>query len=402
LAGHPTVDQLAAFDRGQLGSLEWREVEQHVAGCADCCRKLETLPEDALVRLVRESGRQAAETVDLPTVSAGAALPTVPPELVDHPRYRVIEVLGAGGMGVVFKAEHRVMERTVALKVLARQLLEKPAAVQRFRLELKAAARLAHPNIVTAYDAEQAGDVHFLVMEYVQGTSLDRLLGQRGPLPVAEVCALVSQAAQGLEHAHANGMVHRDIKPGNLLLATDGAIKIADFGLARFVSETASMDRLTASGAVVGTPDYVAPEQALHSQAADIRADIYSLGCTLYHLLAGKPPFSGGSALQKLICHQERPVPPLAPIRPDVPAALIQVIERMLSVAPRGVIPFPPVHRLPHQTHYPSASRPMRFRWSGLRWPAESPGLAATQLLGQFLVPFPPLRQGHGSASVNR
>jgi len=350
--GHPTADQLAAFDLGQLPAAEWREVERHIAACKECCQKLESLPEDALVRLVRESASKAAETMDQFTGSTGtsgnAAPAQVPPELVDHPRYRILEVLGSGGMGVVFKAEHRLMERTVALKVIAHQLVDNAAAVERFRQEVKAAARLTHPNIVTAYDAEQAGDVHFLVMAYVEGASLDRVLHQRGPLPVAEACLLVQQAAQGLQHAHEKGMVHRDIKPGNLLVRSAdrsgpieadahrqaALVKIADFGLSRFASEAVAVETLTASGALVGTPDYIAPEQAMNPRLADIRADIYSLGCTLYHMLAGRPPFSSASVLQKLICHRESPVPPLAESRPDAPAELIRVVERMLAKSP--------------------------------------------------------------------
>jgi serine/threonine protein kinase len=343
---HPTADQLAAFDLGQLQAAEWRDVERHIAACTICCQKLENLPEDAIVRLVRESASRAAETIDQVAASTGAAAATssrVPPELIDHPRYRIIEVLGAGGMGVVFKAEHRLMERTVALKVIASTLVENPAAVERFRQEVKTAARLAHPNIVTAYDAEQAGDIHFLVMQYVEGASLDKLLQQRGRLPAAEACALVRQAALGLQHAHEKGMVHRDIKPGNLLVQTrasgapggnpQAVAKIADFGLSRFVSEVA-IETLTASGMLVGTPDYIAPEQALNPRTADIRADIYSLGCTLYHLLAGRPPFSGGTPFQKLICHREKPVPPLAASSPEIPGALIRVVERMLAKDP--------------------------------------------------------------------
>src|SRR5262249_36762668 len=142
----------------------------------------------------------------------------VPPELADHPRYRVVGLLGSGGMGVVFKAEHLVMERPVALKVISRGLIDRPAVMERFRREVKAAARLSHPNIVTAHDAEQAGDTHFLVMEFVEGTTLARLVNERGLLPVAEACDYVRQAALGLQHAFEHGMVHRDIKPHNLMV----------------------------------------------------------------------------------------------------------------------------------------------------------------------------------------
>jgi hypothetical protein len=351
---HPTTEQLAALDRGQLDVTELAVVEQHVAACAQCSQRLQELPDESLARLAQ----QAAEAKTLePRFSTGQTglTPEIPPELVNHPRYRVLELLGAGGMGVVFKAEHRLMERLVALKVINRKLIERPGAVDRFRQEVKAAARLAHPNIVTAYDAEQAGDVHFLVMEYVDGTSLERLLRQRGPLPVAEACSLAWQAALGLQHAHERGMVHRDIKPANLLLTGQGRVKLLDFGLARFVSEAApvseaadappsthvalaplpqGVDGLTASGVVIGTPDYIAPEQAAEPRSADIRADIYSLGCTLFHLLTGRPPFAGGTAMQKLIAHVEQPPPLLAEMRPDAPPALSQLVAKMLAKDP--------------------------------------------------------------------
>src|SRR5262249_39480336 len=257
---------------------------------------------------------------------AGAPAPTggghpVPPELANHPRYRILEVLGAGGMGMVYKALHRLMERPVALKVIRRELIGDPAAVERFRREACGAASLAHANIVPAHDAEKAGDVHFLVMEYVEGTSLARLVAARGPLPVIQASDYARQACLGLQHAFERGMVHRDIKPQNLMLTPQGRIKILDFGLARFAREVApggearppprpsgpSPDptALTQTGTVMGTPDYIAPEQVRDPHAADIRADIYSLGCTLYFLLSGRVPFPGPSALDKLMAHNE-------------------------------------------------------------------------------------------------
>ena len=159
---------------------------------------------------------------------------SVPPELADHPHYRVLALIGQGGMGAVYKAEHRLMERTVALKVIKPALFDNPGAVQRFRQEVKAAARLQHPNIVTAHDAGQAGALHFLVMEYVEGRSLAEYLQEKGTLPAAEACEYARQAAVGLQHAHEKGMVHRDVKPHNLMRTPDGQVKILDFGLARF------------------------------------------------------------------------------------------------------------------------------------------------------------------------
>ena len=210
-------------------------------------------------------------------------------------------------MGAVYRAEHRLMDRPVALKVIRGDLLGNEAMVERFRREVKSAARLAsHPNIVAAYDAEQAGETHMLVMEFIEGTDLARLVDRRGPLPVGEACEYARQAALGLQHAFEDGMVHRDIKPQNLMRTTRGQVKILDFGLARFASEVTSQAGMTAEGMVLGSADYIAPEQIDDPHAADIRADLYSLGCTLYFLLSGRPPFPDGSLIQKLLAHSEK------------------------------------------------------------------------------------------------
>jgi tRNA A-37 threonylcarbamoyl transferase component Bud32 len=342
---HPSLEQLTAFDLGRLRPTEWEVVERHLSQCAVCWRKLETVPDDSLAALLR-----SAAGAPLPAAGAGPAVeqpdqpplqtPTcpsaadVPAALVGHPRYRVLGVLGAGGMGTVYKAEHRVMERVIALKVIRKELLDRPDAVERFALEVKAAARLAHPNIVTAHDAEQAGDVHFLVMEFVEGVSLDLLVQRQGPVPLAPACHWIRQAAEGLQHAFERGMVHRDIKPANLLLTPEGRVKILDFGLARFVRETTPSAVVTQPGMVVGTPDYMAPEQALDSRHADIRADIYSLGCTLYYLLTARPPFPEGTYLQKLMARQTRLPQPVTELRGDVPPRLAGVLQRMLATDP--------------------------------------------------------------------
>jgi hypothetical protein len=287
-----------------------------------------------------------------PAAVPGAA--PVPPSLIGHPRYRILELLGAGGMGAVYKAEHRRMERFVALKVMSPDLMDRPEMVERFHREVKAAALLTHPNIVTAYDADQAGDGHFLIMEFVEGISLAQKVQREGPLPVARACAYVRQAALGLQHAFERGMVHRDVKPHNLMLTPAEQVKILDFGLARFVRETASARAetdaatsgtagptapeaaaaLTKTGALMGTADFIAPEQATDPARADVRADIYSLGCTLYYLLAGHAPFSEGTALDKLTAHFERTPAPLTDARRDVPPALARVVERMMAKEP--------------------------------------------------------------------
>jgi uncharacterized protein (TIGR03067 family) len=344
---HPDPDRLAAFRLGKLGEGELAEIEFHVSRCASCCRELQTLADDSFVALVRQAADPAALTCgpgDTPTDPVAA----VPRDLLGHPRYLILDKLGQGGMGVVYKARHRLMDRVVALKVLHPGLLDRPDWVERFRREVRGAARLVHPHIVTAYDAEQAGGSHFLVMEYVEGISLARLVEERGPLPVAQACAYARQAALGLQHAHECGMVHRDIKPQNLMVAKEtGRVKILDFGLARFVSEAAEeaaasptgadpAGQLTQASTLMGTPEYVAPEQIRAAHAADIRADIYGLGCTLYFLLAGHAPFPHGSPLQKITAHLQAAPRPLAQIRPDVPAALARVLDRMLAKDPAG------------------------------------------------------------------
>jgi hypothetical protein len=306
----------------------------------------ETLPPPSLqpeAQTLPPSPGSKQETA-APAVTPDCALS---PELANHPRYQVLELLGSGGMGAVYKATHRLMQRTVALKVINKDLVANPATVERFHREVQAAARLHHPHIVTAHDAEQAGDVHFLVMEYVQGTDLHKRIARGGPLPIAEACAYVRQAALGLQHAMDNGMVHRDIKPQNLILTPDGQVKILDFGLAALnreippaenssaaLAEDTMPGRLTLAGAVMGTPDYMAPEQARDAHAADIRADIYSLGCTLYCLLTGEVPFPGGTYIDKIIAHAERSPRPVREFRKDVPKGLVRLLNRMLDKDP--------------------------------------------------------------------
>ena len=258
--------------------------------------------------------------------------PCAPAELAGHPRYRILKRLGGGGMGVVYQAEHVFMERLVALKVINRRYTANPAAVERFHREIRAAARLHHPNIVAVYDAERSGDVHFLVMECIDGVSLDRLVAEKGPLPVAEACGYVRQAALGLHHAHETGLVHRDLKPHNLIRDADGVVKLLDFGLASVVE--GGQDRLTRTNVVMGTPNYMAPEQSVDTRSADARSDIYSVGCTLYHLLTGRPPFPRSSTLLTLIAHRKEAAPPVRARRPDVSAGLAAILDRMMAKAP--------------------------------------------------------------------
>lgn len=247
--------------------------------------------------------------------------------------YVLMEKIGAGGMGQVFKAEHRRMKRIVAIKLLPTAMTEDQAAIARFEREVEAAAKLRHPNIVAADDADCANGVHFLVMELVEGSDLAALVKQTGQFPVAQAIDCILQAARGLEFAHNEGVVHRDIKPANLLLDKKGVIKILDMGLARLSSdrETPTQAELTATGMVMGTVDYMAPEQALDTKTADARADIYALGCSLYFLLTGKSTYEGDTLMSKLLAHRDHPIPSLRAARPEVPEQLEAVFKKMVS-----------------------------------------------------------------------
>ncbi len=253
--------------------------------------------------------------------------------------YVILDRLGQGGMGVVFKARHRKSGRLGALKILPPSFARDRSAVMRFKREIEAAGRIKHPNLVAALDAAEDRGVHFLVMEHVAGCDLDRVVRSRGPMSPFEAIDSAIQAARGLEAAHAAGIVHRDIKPGNLMLDTAGAVRVLDLGLARFVEAAnpfgpASGTRLTGSGMCMGTIDYMAPEQAEDSRVADHRADIYSLGCTLFYLLTGREPFDGPTALKRLMAHQQQPPPKLRAARPDAPIRLESVFQKMMAKRP--------------------------------------------------------------------
>ncbi len=250
--------------------------------------------------------------------------------------YTVLDKIGQGGMGIVLKAQHRRMKRLVAVKMLPAAALKNKEAVKRFYREVEAAARLAHPNVVTAHDAREHAGIHYLVMEYVQGKDLAELVAERGPLPVGQAVNCVMQAAKGLEYAHKQGIIHRDIKPSNLLLDREATVKILDMGLARIFEggDATDPDRLTGSGQVMGTCDYMAPEQAEDTHGADHRADIYSLGCTLYRLLTGERPYSGDSMIQVLMAHRAAEIPSARGVRSDIPESVDNVCRKMMAKAP--------------------------------------------------------------------
>jgi serine/threonine protein kinase len=249
--------------------------------------------------------------------------------------YELLEPLGAGGMGKVYKARHRKLDKLVALKLLRGLAQPSPEALARFLREMRAAGGLDHPNVVEAHDAGEQAGVAYLVMKLVEGTDLARLVRERGPLPVAEACELARQAALGLQHLHERGLVHRDVKPSNLMRTPDGVVKILDLGLARWREEVAPGDDLTGAGRFLGTPNYLAPEQARSAAEVDIRADVYGLGSTLFYLLTGRAPFAHHEdGHQKLKAHQGEAPPTVRVLRPEVPAGLADLVGRLLAKRP--------------------------------------------------------------------
>jgi serine/threonine-protein kinase len=254
-------------------------------------------------------------------------------------QYVIQEQVGCGAMGRVFKARHRAMNRPVAIKVLNPDVTRTAAARQAFGREVKAAARLNHPNVVTAYDANEIGDRSYLVLEFVDGPTLDALVRQRGPLPVGRACEIARQAACGLQHAHELGMVHHDLKPANLLVQrvwgadagpsplTPFTVKIADFGIARLAPTDSG-------GGLVGTPDYVAPEQARDPDLADHRSDLYGLGCVFYFLLTGRPPFPSLSRPEAVRRHASEEPVRVERLRPDVPPAVAAIVHALMAKDP--------------------------------------------------------------------
>jgi eukaryotic-like serine/threonine-protein kinase len=250
-------------------------------------------------------------------------------------KYKLLQLLGVGGMGKVYLCEHIRLKRLVALKVLTLDPKKDASAVERFSREAVAAANLKSPHIVRAHDIDQDGALHYFVMEYVDGSSLQEIVKKHGPLEIPRACHYISQAAVGLQHAHEAGWVHRDIKPGNLLLDRAGTVKILDMGLARFFYEPGEgITQQLDNNAVLGTADYLAPEQATNSHEVDIRADIYSLGATFYFLLTGQTPFPTGTTAEKLLAHQMQDPVSVTKLRSEIPPPLETIIKKMMSKKP--------------------------------------------------------------------
>jgi len=352
----PPADRLLAFQSGKLSHDELNHVASHVERCDACLTVLERVSTmtDMLVKELRQARSHdtfASESECQSAVAHAAAMQgdatatrddtADGPPVADHAlqtlgKYQLLEKIGQGGMGTVYKAFHTLLKRIVALKVLPPNRLKDPQAVSRFRREIEAAGRLDHPHIVRTSDADQADGQHFLVMEWLAGQDLAKYVRKRGPLPIEEACEFIRQSALGLECAHQNGMVHRDVKPSNLLVTPDTngtpVVKVLDLGLALLHANDSTGEDLTSADRVMGTYDYIAPEQAMNAHEVDGRADIYSLGCTLYYLLTARAPFQGKTETQKLIAHQRDNPPPVE--RAGVPSAVIAVMNKMIAKEP--------------------------------------------------------------------
>ncbi|MBL7040061.1 MAG: protein kinase [Pirellulaceae bacterium] len=355
-------ERIDAYLIGTLGDPERREVRRHLADCPHCQVIADSSEEEFeskssdLIGLLRRPV-PAGEYVNEPECQRALAKVDAFKHQVPfvslaqrkrhssgetwHPQqlgqYQLLERLGRGGMGTVYKALHTKLRREVALKILPPESMGDASAAKRFYREMEAVGKLSHPHIVHATDAAETDGIHFLVMELVDGVDLARLVAACGPLPAADACELIRQAAMGLEHAHQHGMVHRDIKPSNLILNSDGVVKVLDLGLARLRSGPAEGQELTRNGQIMGTLDYMAPEQACDAHSVDIRADIYSLGCTLYELLTGQAPFRSSeydTPISKMMAHAQKSPSAVCAHRDDVPEGLAKVIDRLLAKEP--------------------------------------------------------------------
>lgn len=303
-----------------------------------------TLPDDAPSPLESD---QTIISSSPPLVTEPVAKGSLPQELARTLEgeqlgdIRLEEFVGGGGMGAVFRGTDIRLQRTVAVKVLATHHTSDADSLHRFQMEARSAARLDHPNIARVHYVDEERGVRFLVFEFIEGSNIRDLVNANGPFALEDALRLTLQVADALTHAWQRDVVHRDIKPSNILLTPEGQAKLVDMGLARFEDGPHDHD-LTASGVTLGTFDYMAPEQARDSRFADVRSDIYSLGCTLFFMLAGRPPFPVGTALQKMLQHQSDDPPNLQQLRPDVPETVEELVETMLAKRPQDRFQSPP------------------------------------------------------------
>jgi serine/threonine protein kinase/Tol biopolymer transport system component len=358
----PPRDQLVDFAIGTLPEEDADWVIDHLGSCDKCQAALDTIDQagDTLIsKLLRPAPndefadesqrRQALErakaivggspssNVDYVGGQKGVVAAEESVVLGKLGEYELLAKLGQGGMGTVYKARQTKLKRVVALKLLPMNRLDDERSRARFEREMEAVGQLNHPNIVQALDAREISGTPVLAMEFVDGSDLSQFVADLGPLPIAEACELGRQAALGLQAAHEAGLVHRDIKPSNLMLTRKGMVKILDLGLALLDAGQPNGREMTGSGQTMGTADYMAPEQTFDSHSVDIRADIYSLGCTLYKLLTGHAPFRGpkyATNMAKMMGHVQDPVPSVQQMRPDVPKELVEIVERMMAKQP--------------------------------------------------------------------
>ncbi len=347
-SAHPSDRALSAFGLGKLDEHSAEAVDRHLEQCTTCRERVAVMSADSFLARVRDaradrkvhSGQSPPSGMDYVAgvnLAPPPASETLPPGLADHPDYEIKRELGRGGMGVVYLAHNKLMGRDDALKVMGRHLIERPRVLERFLREIRSVAKLRHPNIVAAYNATRVGQSIVLAMEYVEGLDLARMVTVQGALPVARACNFIYQAALGLQHAHEEGLVHRDVKPSNLMLSTKGGrdtIKILDFGLAKATREENFSSGLTCEGQALGTPDFIAPEQIVCAPGVDIRADVYSLGGAFYYLLTGRPPFQANCLYDLYQAHISREAGPLNLVRPEVPTELAALVAKMMAKDP--------------------------------------------------------------------
>ncbi|PQO26399.1 serine/threonine protein kinase [Blastopirellula marina] len=303
-------------------------------------------PEQSEMPDPRTLAAQLVQEGKLTQYQATALLRGEPELLID--KYLIVDLIDVGGMGMVFKAIHRGMDRVVAVKIISPKMLGSSDHVKRFRREVRVAATLEHPNVVRSYDADESRGINFLVMEYVRGKNLRQIVRESGPMSLDQAVDSIRQAAVGLDYAHQHGVIHRDIKPGNLLLNNQGTLKILDLGLAHVDESLRQLDtngvqsrdasviesEITSAGMILGTASFMAPEQSLNSHLVDARTDIYSLGCTLFYLLTGDPVYQGDTVFQVLVRHRESEIPSICEMRADVPESLNTVFQRMVAKSP--------------------------------------------------------------------
>jgi serine/threonine protein kinase len=326
------IDMERRLRRGEQPAAD--EYRQRFPGCnnivAACLDEALAAVERAAPADKETDDPRTLSTLDVPPTP----LPTnLPLRLVGE--YELVERISGGGMGEVYKARHRHLDKIVALKLMRTDSHHPREMAARFQREMKAVGALDHPNVVEAYDAGEQAGVVYLAMKLIDGVDLERLVKERGPLPVAEACELVRQAALGLHYLHERGLVHRDVKPSNLMRTPNGTVKVLDLGLARWCLEAEHGLALTATGRVMGTPEFLAPEQVENAAGADARADLYGLGGTLFYLLTGRAPFADYKSLYaKLDAHRSAPLPDVRSLRPDAPAELAALLNRLLAKKP--------------------------------------------------------------------